>query len=134
MKTAKIFAQNSTAVKLKVGAIVVKNDTIISIGYNGTPHGWDNTCEDAIGIDGRLVTRPEVIHAEDNAIAKLAKNGGGGDGAIMYVTHSPCIECAKIIYGAGIKKVFYEKEYKSLDGVEFLRKCEVSVDRLFSGL
>ena len=129
------YAKLSSARRLQVGAIVVKDDRIISIGYNGTPEGWDNNCEDTIepgGADDQqtLVTRPEVIHAEGNAIAKLARSNDSGLGAVMFLTHSPCMECAKLIYGSGIACVYYEHEYRNLAGIEFLRKCGVPVKKI----
>jgi dCMP deaminase len=134
MKTAKLFAEHSSAVRKKVGAVVVKNDRIISIGYNGMPSGWDNDCENYFGLDlsgnPTLVTKPEVLHAESNAIAKLAKSTESGDGASMFITCSPCIDCAKMIYQSGIKEVFYGEEYRNNDGIEFLNKCGLSVRKL----
>lgn len=162
MKTAKIFAELSHARRLHVGAIVVKDDRIISIGYNGMPAGWDNNCEhveymdiDAgswlnpseikerwpfededidpdLGFPKRyaLKTKPEVLHAERNALDKLAKGNEGGDGATMFVTHSPCMECAKSIYGAGIKKVYFGEQYRDDAGIKFLEKCNVAVEKL----
>ena len=103
MATAKIFAELSHARRLHVGAIVVKDDRIISIGYNGMPAGWDNNCEDE--INNELKTKPEVLHAESNAIAKLAKSSESGLGADIFITHAPCMECAKLIYQSGIKRV-----------------------------
>lgn len=142
MKTAQIFSELSHAQRLHVGAIVVKDDRIISIGYNGMPAGWDNVCEyeevystqDAPGDDFRIVhtgilkTRPEVLHAESNAIAKLARSNESGLGADIFITHSPCIECAKLIYQSGIKRVFFGQEYRSNDGIEFLKKSGVAVE------
>ncbi len=155
MKTAETFAELSHARRLHVGAIVVKDDRIISIGYNGMPAGWDNDCEykdymngDAGGwlnpdeIEERwqyleedgtryaLKTRPEVLHAETNAISKLAKSTESGDGATMFITHSPCLDCAKLIYQSGINSVFYRNSYRSDDGVEFLKKSGVTVEKL----
>ena len=136
MSTAEIFAELSHARRLHVGAIVVKDDRIISIGYNGMPAGWDNNCEYEVeteaGDDVKIVlkTRPEVLHAESNAIAKLAKSNEGGLGATMFVTHAPCLECAKSIYGAGISHVFYRDSYRSEDGIQFLTKCGVSVEQI----
>lgn len=132
MDTAERFSALSTAVRLKVGAIVVKDNRIISIGYNGMPAGWDNCCEEEViteyesHTDCALVTKAEVIHAEANAIAKLAKSHESGMDAEMYITHAPCIECAKQIYSAGIHAVYYRNEYRSNRGLEFLRKCGVS--------
>ena len=136
MDTAERFGALSTAQKLQVGAIVVKDNRIISIGYNGMPSGWDNVCEDEIiteyesYTDSALVTKPEVIHAEANACAKLAGSHESGRGAEMYITHSPCLECAKQIYTAGISKVYYKNEYRSMDGLEFLKKCKVEVEQI----
>jgi dCMP deaminase len=127
MRAAHLYAELSTARRLKVGALIVKDDRIISIGYNGTPSGWDNNCEYE-QEDGSLKTKPEVLHAERNALDKLARRGGlGGDGAEMFVTHAPCLECAKSIYGAGIKRLYYREQYRSADGIEFLKKCGVAV-------
>ena len=139
---AERFAQLSSAIRLKVGAIIVKEDRIISIGYNGMPAGWDNSCEVVVDVaktDPRydynhftkeLKTKPEVIHAEANAIAKLAKSTESGKDAYMFLTHAPCIECAKQIYTAGIKKVYYKNTYRSDDGLNFLQKCGVEVENI----
>lgn len=129
MKTAEIFGSLSTAKRLQVGAIIVKDNRIISIGYNGTPKGWDNCCEYEVienGVPG-LKTKPEVIHAEANAIAKLAGSHESGNGADMFITHAPCVACAKQIYSAGIKKVYFNQAYRSEDGIEFLHKCKIEV-------
>lgn len=127
-------ADLSHARRLHVGAVIVKDDTVISYGYNGMPAGWDNNCEEEfLHEDGSvtLVTKPEVLHAERNALDKLAKRGGvGGKDAVMFVTHAPCIECAKSIYGAGIKQVFYREQYRSTDGVEFLKKSGVETSQV----
>ena len=133
MKTAKVFAALSSAKRKHVGAVIVKDDRIISIGYNGMPSGWDNNCEylqHRIAQEPILVTRAEVLHAESNAIAKLAKSTESGDGASMFITCSPCIECAKMIYQSGIKEVFYEEDYKSDQGLDFLNKCGIKVVKL----
>lgn len=136
MDVAKRFAELSYARRLHVGAIVVKDDRIISIGYNGMPAGWDNNCEYEIIIEEdekfikSLKTRPEVLHAESNAIAKLAKSNDSGDGADLFVTHSPCIECAKLIFQSGIKRVFYSENYRDNFGIEFLEKSGVKVEKL----
>ena len=122
MDTAERFGALSTAERLKVGAIIVKDGRIISIGYNGMPAGWDNVCE-----DDDFKTKPEVIHAEANAIAKLASSHESGRNAYMYVTHSPCIECAKLIATSGISRVYYKTKYRNEDGLEFLRKCNVEI-------
>ena len=128
------FAELSSCERRKVGAIIVKDNRIISIGYNGTPAGWENVCEEEVkwpnGDVQFLVTKPEVIHAEQNAIAKLARSNESGLGAEMYVTCSPCVECAKRIYGSGIKKVYYKDSYKSDDGIKFLEKCNVETEQV----
>ena len=125
MDTAERFGALSTAKRLQVGAIVVKDNRIISIGYNGMPSGWDNVCE-----DGKNKTKPEVLHAEENAIAKLASSHESGKGAEIYITHSPCMNCAKLIYASGITKVYYKHKYRSEDGIHFLEKCGLEVKRL----
>lgn len=141
MDWARRTAELSHARRLHVGAVIVKDDTVISYGYNGMPAGWDNNCEHEVVVavvDGvpqreikELKTRPEVLHAERNALDKLAKRGGvGGNDASMFVTHAPCLECAKSIYGAGIKEVYYGEQYRSIDGIEFLKKCGIKVKRL----
>ena len=138
MKVAETFSELSSARRLHVGAIIVKDDRIISIGYNGMPSGWDNNCEDVItpslpylqGEGPTLKTKPEVLHAETNAIAKLAKSTESGDGASMFITHSPCLDCAKLIYQSGIKSVYYRNVYRSDDGIKFLEKCNVSVEKI----
>ena len=131
MDVAERFAQLSSATRLQVGAIVVKDDRIISIGYNGMPTGWDNCCEDVVREDevGFQVTKTkaEVLHAETNAIAKLAKSGESGLGATMFVTHAPCIDCAKLVYQSGIANVYYKNKYRSTQGLEFLNKSGVEV-------
>jgi dCMP deaminase len=134
METAQTFAELSHARRLKVGAIVVKEDRIISIGYNGMPSGWDNNCEDEfLHEDGSttLRTKPEVLHAETNAIAKLAKSNDSGNGATMFITHSPCIECAKLIYQSGINHVVYMQKYRDDAGVEFLKRSGVTVEQVY---
>ena len=133
MDVAERFAQLSSAVRLQVGAIVVKDDRIISIGYNGMPSGWDNVCEEIshwMSDVPQLKTKAEVIHAESNAIAKLAKSSESGDGSAIFITHSPCLDCAKMIYQSGIKQVYYSNEYRSTDGVDFLNKCNITVEQL----
>jgi dCMP deaminase len=133
MDTAERFAQLSSAKRLQVGAVVVKDNRIISIGYNGMPSGWDNTCEEIIEVheDGGVVTKTkdEVIHAEANAISKLAKSGDSGDGADLFCTHAPCIHCAKIIYGAGVKKVYYRNSYRDEVGLQFLERCGIDIEK-----
>ena len=126
MKTAEVFAECSTARRLHVGAIIVKDERIISIGYNGTPSGWDNNCEDIkINNDGDYVTvtKPEVLHAETNAIAKLAKFDGSGSGSVLFVTHAPCLDCAKLVFQSGISSMYYRNSYRNNDGVDFLAKA-----------
>jgi dCMP deaminase len=133
MKTAEIFAELSHARRLHVGAIVVKDDRIISIGYNGMPAGWDNNCENFVyGEDDSiyLKSKPEVLHAETNAIAKLAKSTESGANATMFITHSPCLDCAKLIFQSGISSVFYRDSYRSEDGIQFLTKSGVTVEKL----
>ena len=167
MDTARRFAELSHARRLKVGAIVVKDDRIISIGYNGMPAGWDNNCEDRDYMNGdaggwldpkeiyeqwpfveevqeidvddgtfltkrryRLKTKPEVLHAESNAIAKLAKCGESGLGASLFVTHSPCIQCAKLILQSGIRHVFYSESYRDNSGLTFLEKSGIIVKQI----
>lgn len=134
MRTAEVFAECSTAVRAKVGAIIVKDDRIISIGYNGMPSGWDNTCENFVGYDNggkeRLNTKPEVLHAEMNALMKLAKSTESGDGSSIFITHSPCLECAKGIYQTGIKEVYYSVNYRNTDGIDFLEKCNIKIEKL----
>jgi dCMP deaminase len=129
MKTAQTFAELSTAQRLHVGAIVVKDDRIISIGYNGMPSGWSNICED-VSEDGTLKTKPEVLHAETNAIAKLARSNESGYAADLFVTHSPCLECAKLIYQAGIKNVYFQHKYRDDSGIKFLIDSKVNVEEL----
>ena len=162
MKTAETFAECSTAVRLHVGAIVVKEDRIISIGYNGMPSGWDNNCEDKeyMSVDAggwldpdeieerwphkeqllpkednrwtryNLKTKPEVLHAETNAIAKLAKSNESGLGATMFVTHAPCLDCAKLIYQSGIGHVLYRNSYRDTNGIDFLKKAGVKIEKI----
>jgi dCMP deaminase len=141
MDTAERFAELSSAVRLKVGAVVVQDNRIISIGYNGMPSGWTNECEHVVDVaktDPRydynhftkeLKTKDEVIHAEANAISKLARDGERAAGATMFCTHAPCIQCAKIIYGAGINTFYYRSQYRDNDGLEFLKKCNIQVEQ-----
>jgi dCMP deaminase len=147
MKIAEATAELSTAVRLKVGSIIVKNNSIISYGYNGTPTGWDNTCEDVLvtydvrdtyfSTDWtynestkqytRLKTKPETLHSESNAIAKVAKSNESSDGAALFCTHAPCLDCAKLIHQAGINSVYYRNAYRSTDGITFLEKSGITV-------
>jgi dCMP deaminase len=129
MKTAGIFAELSHAQRLHVGAIIVKDNRIISIGYNGMPSGWDNDCE-YTQEDGTLKSKAEVLHAETNAIAKLARSTESGLGADLFVTHSPCLDCAKLIYQAGIKRVFYSNGYRDDSGIIFLRTSGIDVEQV----
>jgi len=162
MKVAETFAELSSAKRLHVGAIVVKDDRIISIGYNGMPSGWDNNCEDKEYMSSdaggwldpneieeqwpnqeqqlpkednrwlryRLKTKPEVLHAETNAIAKLAKSTESGLGATMFITHAPCLDCAKLIYQSGIGSVLYRNTYRDTSGITFLEKSGVTIERI----
>ena len=133
MKTAETFAELSHAKRLHVGAIIVKDDRIISIGYNGMPAGWDNDCEDVIQHSDdttSLKTKPEVLHAETNAIAKLAKSTESGFNATMFITHAPCLDCAKLIYQSGINSVFYRDAYRSEDGITFLKASGITVEQI----
>lgn len=133
MDVATRFSMLSSAKRLQVGAILVKEDRIISIGYNGMPSGWTNECEDYIQLSDDTITtktKPEVIHAEANAIAKLAKSSESGEGSILFLTHAPCIDCAKQVYTAGIKQVYYRDTYKNNDGLTFLEKCDVVVSKV----
>lgn len=126
-------AELSHARRLQVGAVIVKDDTVISYGYNGTPAGWDNNCEDIIQHSDDTVslkTKPEVLHAEMNSLMKLARTVQSGIDATMFITHSPCLECAKGIYQAGIKEVYYKEQFKSTDGIDFLRKCGIHVQQI----
>jgi len=129
MEVAKTFANLSTAKRLHVGAIVVKDDRIISIGYNGMPSGWDNNCE-YVKDDGSLKSKPEVLHAETNALAKLARSPESGEGSTIFITHAPCLNCAKLIYQSGISTVYYETEYRATEGVEFLTKSGIAVNKV----
>lgn len=125
MRMARIWAENSYCLRRKVGALIVKDKTIISDGYNGTPAGFENVCEDENGI-----TYPYVLHAEANAITKIARSGNNCDGATLYVTASPCIECAKLIIQAGIKRVIYGEQYRLSDGIDLLKRANIEVEHL----
>ena len=149
-------AKMSHARRLQVGAVIVKDDRVISMGYNGMPAGWENNCEDIVWDTGAggwldpeefnrqypfemwneqagrnvrygLKTKPEVLHAESNAVSKLAKSNDSGDGADIFVTHAPCIECAKLIYQSGIRRVYYNQNYRDDAGVRFLKQSGVEV-------
>lgn len=140
MDVAERFARLSYAERLKVGCIIVKDNRIISLGYNGTPSGWDNCCEQTVpeSIDPntrtitpeQLITKPEVLHAEMNALMKLARTTESGEGSSMFITHAPCLECAKGIYQAGITRVYYKNDYRSTHGLDFLVKAGVDVVKL----
>ena len=133
MDWARRAAELSHARRLQVGAVVVKDDTVISYGYNGMPAGWDNNCEDEVyqqdGTAG-LKTKAEVLHAESNAIAKLAKSSNSGLDADLFVTHSPCLDCAKLIYQSGIRRVYFGQAYRDNAGIEFLEKSGIEVNKL----
>ena len=132
MKIAETVAAASYAEKLKVGAVAVKDNRILSIGYNGTPPGWSNVCERTVlKEDGStsLETVKEVIHAEMNLIYKMARDGQSAQGATLFVTHSPCFECAKAILSVGITSVFYKEEYRNIEGVYFLRNNHIEVEK-----
>lgn len=122
IRMALIWAENSYCIRRKVGALIVKNQMIISDGYNGTPAGFENICEDENNL-----TKPYVLHAEANAITKIARSNNSSDGATMYVTASPCIECAKLIIQAGIKRVVYSEKYRLEDGVDLLKRANIEV-------
>lgn len=152
MTIAGTVARMSSARRLQVGAIVVKDDRVISMGYNGMPSGWDNDCENTVyvldeevmGTDmvalgytqtekgnwTKLKTKPEVLHAETNAIAKLARSSESGLDSDLFVTHSPCLDCAKIIYQSGIRRVYYSRSYRDSSGLDFLQKSGVEVVQL----
>jgi len=133
MRMAEEFAGCSTARRLQVGAVVVKDDRIISVGYNGMPSGWDNNCETEWTDKTRIVvleTKPEVLHAETNAIAKLAKSTESGLGATLFVTHAPCLDCAKLVYQSGINSVYYRNTYRSEAGIQFLQKAGVRTEQI----
>ena len=125
LQMARIWAQNSYCQRRQVGALVVKEGMIISDGYNGTPSGFENVCEDDNGI-----TKPYVLHAEANAITKLARSSNNSDGATIYITASPCIECAKLIIQAGIKRVVYGEKYRLTDGIELLERAGIEIEYL----
>ena len=130
MKAAEVDSQLSSARRMKVGCVIVKNDTIIGIGYNGMPSGWTNDCEyDYVNDIGELIlkTKPEVLHAESNALAKVARSTNSCDGASLFVTHAPCLDCAKLIYQAGIIEVYYHHPYRDNAGIDFLKKCTLKV-------
>lgn len=122
LRMADIWAENSYCKRRKVGALIVKDNMIISDGYNGTPAGFENVCEDENNI-----TKPYVLHAEANAITKIARSNNNSEGATLYVTDAPCIECAKLIIQAGIRKVFYARQYRLSDGIDLLKRAGIAV-------
>ena len=124
LEMAAVWAKNSYCTRRQVGAILVKDRMIISDGYNGTPSGFENVCEDENGV-----TKPYVLHAEANAITKVAKSSNSSEGATLYITDSPCMECAKLIIQAGIKRVVYAREYRIIDGVDLLRRAGIEVEK-----
>ena len=125
LRMAGIWAENSYCKRRQVGALIVKDKMIISDGYNGTPSGFPNICENEDGL-----TYPYVLHAEANAITKIARSGNNSDGATLYVTDSPCIECAKLIIQAGIKRVVYSRSYRLTDGIDLLRRVGIEVQHI----
>jgi dCMP deaminase len=132
MDWAERVAQLSHARRLKIGALIVK-DNHVHYGYNGMPEGWDNNCENIVGYDKGepvLKTKPEVLHAESNALAKLAKSHESADGADLFVTHSPCLDCAKLILQSGIRRVWFKNHYRDSYGVEFLKKSGIEVTQV----
>ena len=164
MDWASRCAQLSHAVRLQVGAVIVKDDSVISYGYNGMPAGWNNDCENVewcsgggwldpeeieegwpfegtyTDVDGnvmqgryRLKTKPEVLHAESNAVAKLARSANSGSGADIFITHAPCLDCAKLIYQAGIRRVWFGTAYRDTAGVDFLEKSGIEVNKIEKG-
>ena len=123
LRMARIWAENSYCQRRQVGALVVKNKMIISDGYNGTPSGFENICEDEAGV-----TKPYVLHAEANSITKLARSGNNSEDSTLYVTASPCIECAKLIIQAGIRRVVYGEKYRLTDGIDLLERAGIEVE------
>ena len=134
MASAEVYSRLSSAKRLQVGCVVVKDNTIIGIGYNGMPSGWTNECEDIIEVheDGGVVTKTksEVLHAETNALAKIARSTNSSEGASLFVTHAPCIDCAKLIHQSGINSVYYRNSYRDELGINFLKQCKVEVTKV----
>lgn len=128
MQVAETYAKLSSAKRKQVGAVIVKDNRIISIGYNGMPSGWTNECETTDEYGNMPTTKKEVIHAESNAITKVARSTESAEGAVLYTTCSPCLECAKLIYQSGVSRVVYRDEYKSSQGLTFLEQCDIVVD------
>lgn len=129
MDIAMRVSEMSYAIRNKVGCIIVKDHNIISYGFNGTPSGFDNSCE-YTNVNNELETKLEVLHAESNAISKLAKTSYSSDGATVYITLSPCFECAKLLIQSGINKIFYKEQYRNLNGIELLQKAGITVIQL----
>ena len=132
MAAAEVYSKLSSAKRLQVGCVVVKDNTIIGIGYNGMPSGWTNECEYAVQHSDdtvELKTKPEVLHAETNALAKIAQSTNSSEGASLFVTHAPCLDCAKLIYQSGIKSVFYRNSYRDEKGIDFLTNCNLEVKK-----
>lgn len=123
LRMARIWSENSYCQRRRVGALIVKDKRIISDGYNGTPSGFENVCEDE-----EHLTKPYVLHAEANAITKIARSNNNSDGSTLYVTDSPCVECSKLIIQAGIRRVVYAREYRLTDGIELLRRAGIEVE------
>ena len=138
MDIAERISKMSHARRLQVGSVLVQNDSIISHGWNGMPTGWDNNCEhevvDDFGsteiVQTKLKTNPEVLHAEANCLLKVAKTTNSSFGSTLFITHAPCIECAKLIHQSGVKFVYYKYTYRSNDGLEFLKKCDIGVEKV----
>lgn len=150
MEAAEVYSKLSSAVRLKVGCVIVKDNTIIGIGYNGMPSGWDNQCEDVEWTYDnrdtwydqdwryceekkqyyRLKTKSEVLHAETNCLAKVSRSTNSSEGATLFVTHAPCLDCAKLIHQSGINSVYYRNQYRSDSGVKFLEKCGIHVEKV----
>lgn len=134
MAAAEVYSKLSSAKRLQVGCVVVKDNTIIGIGYNGMPSGWTNDCEDILEVheDGGVVTKtkPEVLHAETNALAKIARSTNSSEGASLFVTHAPCLDCAKLIYQSGINSIYYRNSYRDESGINFLKQCKVEVRKV----
>ena len=137
MAAAEVYSKLSSAKRLQVGCVVVKDNTIIGIGYNGMPSGWTNDCEDVIQLSDdtvELKTKSEVLHAETNALAKIAKSTNSSEGSSLFVTHAPCLDCAKLIYQSGINSVYYRNSYRDEKGIDFLKHCKVEVSKVWKHL
>ena len=136
MEAAEVYAKLSSAKRLQVGTVIVKDNRIISIGYNGMPSGWTNKCEDeSRWPSGEIVflkTKPEVLHAETNAIAKVARSSESCEGATIYTTHQPCLDCAKLIYQSGISRIVWKYEYKNTEGLDFITQCGLDLEKIES--